>query len=117
MDHDGLKHFESQKDSAVTKRTYRDGSQNHATVRMLELRNNTLAYMLAFLFIDGIISSQRVQYGNPSPLRALVEGNEEFLKDRGIDGEDTFFGSGGNGCEVNIGKSSNRVCDDLGGNS
>ena len=102
---------------ADTKGTYRDGSQNHATVRMLELRNNTFAYMLAFSFIDGIIPSQRVQDSNPSPLRALVEGNEEFLKDRGVNGEETFFRSGGNGCEVNIGKSSNRVCDDLGGDS
>jgi len=48
---------------------------------MLELRNNTLAYMLAFSFIYGIISSQRVQDGNPSPLGTLVQGNKEFLED------------------------------------
>ena len=80
---------------------------------MLELGDYTLAYMLAFSFIDGIISSQRVQEGDPSPLGTLVQGNKEFLEDRRIDGEETFLRSGGNGCKMNVGKRSNCVCDDL----
>jgi len=58
---------------------------------MLELRNDTLAYMLAFSFIYGIVSSQGVQNGNPSPLGTFVEGNEKFLKDRGVDGKETLI--------------------------
>jgi len=69
---------------------------------MLELRNDTLAYMLAFSFIYGIISSQRVQDCNSSPLGTLVQGNEEFLKDRGVNGEETFFRSCGNGCKMDV---------------
>jgi hypothetical protein len=47
---------------------------------MLELRNDTLAYMLAFSFINGLISSQRVEDGNPSPFGTFVQSYEEFLK-------------------------------------
>ena len=59
---------------------------------MLELRNDTLAYMLAFSFVNGIISGQRVQNCNPSPFRTLVQGDKEFLNGRGVEGEEAFFG-------------------------
>ena len=79
-----------------------DGGQNHTAVRMLELRNDTLAYMLAFSFVNRVIPSQRVQNGDPPPFGTFVQGNEELLKDRGIDGKETFLRSGGNGCEVDV---------------
>ena len=69
---------------------------------MLELRNNTLAYVLAFSFVDGVISSQRVQNGDSPPFGTFVQGNEEFLKDRRVDGKETLFRSGSNRCKVDV---------------
>ena len=92
-----------------------DCSQNHTTVRMLELRNDTFAYMLAFSFIDSIISSQRIQNGDPSPFRTFIQGNEEFLKDRRVDGKEAFLRSGSTGCKVDVRESGNRVRNDLEG--
>ena len=60
---------------------------------MLELGNDTFAYVLAFSFINGNVSGQRVQNRNPSPFRTLVQGNKEFLNGRGVEGEVTFFRS------------------------
>lgn len=90
-----------------------DGGQDDASVCMLELGNDTLAYMLTFSFINGFISRQRRQNRNPSPFRTLVQGDEELLNGRGIDGEVTFFRSCGKGGKMDIRKSSDRVRDDL----
>lgn len=68
-----------------------DGGQDDASVRMLELGNDTLAYMLAFSFINGIISGQRIQNCDPSPFGTFVQGDEEFLNGSGVEGEETFF--------------------------
>ena len=90
MDHDSLRYFVSQRESADTVRACLDGSQNHTAIGMLELRNDTFAYVLAFSFIDSIISSQRVQNGDSPPFRTFVQGYEELLKDRGVDGKESL---------------------------
>ena len=69
---------------------------------MLELRNDTFAYVLAFSFVNSFISSQRVQNGDPPPFRTFVQGDEELLKDRGVDGKETLFQSCSDGRKVDV---------------
>jgi hypothetical protein len=94
-----------------------DGGQDDASVRMLELGNDTLAYMLAFSFINGLVSRQSVQNCNPSPFRTLVQGDKEFLNGGGIEGKETFFRPRSDRCKMDVRKSGNCVRDDLRGGS
>jgi hypothetical protein len=50
-----------------------DSSQNDTRVGMLELRHDTLADVLGFLLLVGLVVGQGRQNGDATPLGALVE--------------------------------------------
>jgi hypothetical protein len=54
---------------------------------VLELWYDTFTYVLAFLFVLGVIPRQSIQDGDPTPLGTFVEGDEKFVENGGGNNE------------------------------
>lgn len=67
--------------------THLDGCKDDAAIDMLELRNDTLADVLALLLVLSDVSRESVQDGYSAPLRAFIQGDEKFVQDCGCNGE------------------------------
>lgn len=94
-------------------KAYLDRCQNHTSVSMLELRNNTFTDVLAFPIIHRFVARQRVQDRYTAPFRTLVQRNEEFGKYRARNYEDLLVRTSCCGRVVDVCESCNGVCDNL----
>jgi hypothetical protein len=59
---------------------------------MLELRHHPLTDMLALLGILRLVRRQRIQQGNPAPLAALVQRDEQLGQRRRVNDEEGGIG-------------------------
>lgn len=83
--------------------TYLHRGENHAGVRMLELRHDTFAYVLALPLVRRLVACKCTQNLHSSPFGAFIQRNKEFVQNcrsnvKGVRGR-----ARKNGGSVNIG--------------